>query len=85
MVKPKSSQKKSDGICLDILGTLIWCFLTFLFPSRRGEKKAKALVDCVFSILVMKYPEYFEEVLMESSQNFANPELHWHTKLSGQS
>jgi hypothetical protein len=70
MAKPKSSRKKSDGISLDLLGTLLWALLAFLYPSRRGKKKAMALVDCVFTVLAKNYPEYFEQALLVSSRKF---------------
>jgi hypothetical protein len=70
MQKSKSSGRKSDSICLDILANLLWALLLFLYPSRGGKKKAKALVDCIFNVLALKYPEYFDDALMDCSRKF---------------
>jgi hypothetical protein len=70
MHKSKSSGRKSDGISLDLLATLLWGLLSFLYPKRRGKKKAKALLDCIFTILALKFPEYFDDALMESSRKY---------------
>jgi hypothetical protein len=70
MSKAKSSGKKSDGIDLEFLASAIWLFLSFLYPQRKHKIKAKALVESIFIFLLNKYPEYFQDTLLESCRKY---------------
>jgi hypothetical protein len=71
IAKKKSTGKKSDGIDCNNLGNLIWLFLNFVFPQRKGKSKARALVGGISSFLLKEYPDYFQDVMLDANQKFA--------------
>jgi hypothetical protein len=70
IAKKKTSGKKCDSIDCDDLGNLIWLFLDFVFPHRKGKSKTRALVGGISSYLLNEYPEHFEDVMMEANRKF---------------
>lgn len=62
-------------IDLEIMGSMLWQLLTFVYMSRWLRARAKALVQCLFHVLVVKYPEYFWEPLLKESRVFLKREV----------
>jgi hypothetical protein len=68
IAKKKSSGKKSDQIDSENLGNLIWLFLDFVYPQRKGKSKARALVGGIYLCLLKEFPDYFHDVMLDQSK-----------------
>jgi hypothetical protein len=44
--------------------------MSFLYGSRYLKTRAKALVTCIFQVLVKKYPEYFKDIVQKECRGY---------------
>ena len=58
---------KSRKIDLVLFANVIWNLLGFLYSPRKRKTMCTALVQCIFRVLALKYPEYFSEILLAES------------------
>jgi hypothetical protein len=69
--RPKTGAKKKErGPNLELLSTLLWTMMGFVYSSRYLKTRAEALILCVFHVLADQYPELFKDVLMRESRSY---------------
>ena len=61
---------KNRKINLELDSKLIWNLLAFVHPTRQTKTRAQALVDCVFEVLPLLYPEHFGEALLHGCRKY---------------
>jgi hypothetical protein len=55
---------------LEVLASLLWGVLAFVYSSQYLKTRAEVLVRCIFHVLVDQYPECFKDVLINESCTF---------------
>jgi hypothetical protein len=71
MNRPKSgAQKKDRLINIQILGSLLWRLMMFIYGTRYLKSRAEALVRAIFQVLAKEYPELFNDILITECRRF---------------
>ena len=66
-IRKSQGTNKSRKIDLGLLANILWSLLLFLYSPRKRKTMCTALVQCIFRVLALKYPEYFSEILLAES------------------